>query len=428
MRFAIVVVMALVAILAGPAAAQAPVTIRGLVVDSFARIWEERLVPEFNKRAPHIKVEIDAAPYGELLPKQMLELTRKPLAYDFLVTDDPWVPQLANTGLLAPLKDAFRDATRPDYDWADFHPAPLAAGEWKGVQYGVPVRSNLLLMFYNRDLFRKAGVAEPGPSFSWDDFEKTAAALTKGSQWGFDTYFARHQLTPTIWQAVLNSNGGSLFDAAMKPTFNTPAGAAALEAHLRFLKYAPPGAETHEFPQMNEAFRQGRVAIMFNWGSVYRTVAVDPKATTVKLGDGGIAALPRGSLAHGSHRGIWIATVPKDAPHRAAAWEFVQWISSKEGERFSAATIGSFPARKSTLTGAPPEPWLADVYKAIFAGYEGIAAGKMWRPRLPESDAVQQILALHHSRAVTREVSPKQALDDAAKEVETLLREKGYYK
>ena len=98
-----------------PAAAQ-PDTIRGLVVDSFARIWEERLVPEFSKKAPNVKVVIDAAPYGELLPKQMLELTRKPVISDFLITDDPWVPQLAATGLLAPLKETFQAATKPDYD------------------------------------------------------------------------------------------------------------------------------------------------------------------------------------------------------------------------------------------------------------------------------------------------------------------------
>ena len=54
------------------------------------------------------------------------------------------------------------------------------------------------------------------------------------------------------------------------------------------------------------------------------------------------APMPRGSLAHGSHRGVWVGTIPKDASQRTAAWEFLQWVSSKEGERFGAATIGSF--------------------------------------------------------------------------------------
>ena len=73
------------------------------------------------------------------------------------------------------------------------------------------------------------------------------------------------------------------------------------------------------------------------------------------------------------------------------------------------------------------EQWMNDQNKAILDGYDAIAKGNMWRPRLPDSDAVQQILALHHSRAVLGEVTPAEALDDAAQEIEELLSDKGYY-
>lgn len=418
-----------------PVAAGKPVTIIGMVVDSYSRLWEEKLVPEFNKKHPSISVKLDPVPYGDMLAKQMLELTRKPLAYDFLITDDPWLPQLADTGLLSPLKETFKDITPPEYDWDDIHPAPLAAGEWKNTVFGVPVRSNLLLMFFNRAVFQKAGVQPPGDTFTWADFEKAAEALVKDTngdgradQWGFTTYYNREQLTPTIWQTIMNSNGGALFDDAYRPTFNAEAGVAALDAHVRYAKYGPPGTESHSFTHINEAFRQGQVGMIFNWGSAYRALAVDAQNTTLKPGDGGIAVMPAGSLGRSSHRGIWIGTVPKDAPNREAAWQWLAFITSKEGETFSAANIGTFPARKSTLTSNPAEAWLKDVYAAIFAGYDAIAKGKMWRPRMPDSDGVQQILARHHSRAVTKEATPKAALDDAAKEVEAFLKDKGYYK
>ena len=51
--------------------------------------------------------------------------------------------------------------------------------------------------------------------------------------------------------------------------------------YKRLLDYAPPGALDHGFSESLQAFRQGQVADMFKWGSVYKSTAVDPKATTL---------------------------------------------------------------------------------------------------------------------------------------------------
>jgi len=404
------------------------VTIHGLVVDSFTRMWQEILVPEFNKAFPKIKVVIDPVPYPDMLTKSMLELTKKPLAYDFLIIDDPWIPTLADSGLLTSLKDEFKSVTKPDYDWEDFHPAPLAAGYWKGAQYGVPVSCNELLMFYNKALFKKAGVPVPVPTWTWADFEKAAQALVKAGQVAFDTNFKRHVLTPTVWQAIMNSMGGRLLDDNMKPVFNDKTGVDALESHIRFANYGPPGCKTHYYQEINEGFRQGQVAMIWQWGSVYFSVAIDPKSTTLKSGDAGIWTLPRGTAGPAAHRGIWSFGIPKNTPNKMAAWQYVQWATSKQGEKFNAAKVGALPARKSTLTAQQSDQWIAEEFKAVLAGFEAISLTKAWRPRMPDEDALQEILAVHHSRAVSGQVSAKQALDDAAKEVADMMEEKGYYK
>ena len=435
MMFILLVVLVLTLSSLSMTGAQEQVTIYGMVNDAYARIWQDQLVPAFNEQYPNIEVIIDGVPYGEQLPKQMLELTNSPVAYDFLVTDDPWVPQLAATGLLADLKTDLAASTDPDYDWEDFHPGPLAAGEWDGIQYGVPIRSNLLLMFYNKTLFEAAGLDEPGAGYSWDDLTADLEQLVRDTDgdgtndvWGIATYFGRDQLTPTIWQSILNSNGGQLFDADLNPTFNTEVGVAALQYHIDLAQYGPPGAEAYGFTDTLEAFRQGKVAVMFNWGSVFYGAAVNPETTTLTVDQVGIAPLPGGSeVSASSHRGIWVATIPKEAANRDAGWTFVQWVTSKQGEAWATANIGQFPARISTLNGEAPQDWLVDVYDAILGGYDAIAAGSMWRPRLPDSDAVQRILALHHSRAMAGEVTAEQALTDAEAEIRQFLTDSGYY-
>ncbi|MER6578969.1 sugar ABC transporter substrate-binding protein [Nonomuraea sp. NPDC001023] len=417
----------------GLGTAQAPVSIRVIANDAFAKQWQDKLVPEFAKKHPNIKVTVDGIPYNDQLPKTMLELTGTTATYDVVLADDPWLPQLAKTGALYDLKGPeLAKWNDPGYDWADFNPSPLAAGEWEGKQYAVPVRSNLLLMFYNKSLYKKAGVAEPTAETTWEQYFKDAPKLVQDTDgdgrtdsWAVGTYFTKDPLTPTVWQTVLNSDGGKILDGT-KVAFGGPAGVKALQTQVDLLKYAPPGASTYQFNEPLEAFRQGKTATMFMWGSVYKGTAVDKETTTLTPEQVGLTTLPAGSTAPGAHRGIWTAGISKKSTHPAAAWTWLQWVTSKEGEQFTGKAFGTFPARNSSLDGTPPAEWAVPVYKALKDGYEVVSKGEMWRPRLPESDAVQQILALQTSRAMSGQATAQQAIDQAAKEIGDLLTSKGY--
>lgn len=414
----------------GLGTAENPVEIRILANEAYANAWQTQLVPEFNKAFPNVKVTIDGIPYAEHLAKMMLDSINAEPEYDVLVIDDPWVPQLADIGALVDLKgDAVAAKTSADYDWADFNAAPLAAGEWKGKQYAVPVRSNMLLMFYNRTLYKKAGVPEPTPELTWDQFFAQADALVqdtngdgKDDAWAVDTYFVRDALTATIWQAILNSNGGKLLDEKGAPAFNNEIGAMSLDMHRRLAEYAPPGALGHGFSESLQAFRQGLVANMFTWGSVYKATAIDSKSSTLTKDEVGVQVMPVGKAQPGTHRGIWSAGVSSKTDSLDAAWAFVQWLSSKEGERINTTTVGSFPARKSTLTGQPASDWLVPVYKTLQHAYDVAAAGEMWRIRSPKSDAAQQILADEVARGLAGQVSATEALQTAADRIAEALR------
>lgn len=414
----------------GPGTPENPVEVKIMANEAFANYWQTTLVPEFNKQFPNIHVRLDGVPYTELLAKMMLDATSPSPEYDILMTDDPWVPQLASIGALKDLKgEEIAAITAEDYDWDDFNTAPLAAGEWQGKQYAVPVRSNMLLMFYNRDLYDKAGVAEPTPELTWEQFFENAPKLVQDTNgdgkvdtWAIDTYFVREPLTPTIWQAILNANGGSLLDDEGKPAFANDVGVAALEAHKRLLDYAPPGALGHGFSESLQAFRQGLTANMITWGSVYKSTAVDPQTTTLSTEQVGIQVLPAGSAMAGTHRGIWTAGLSSKTENAEAAWTFLQWLTSKQGEAVNAALVGSFPARKSTLESEPDEAWLVPVYETLQQAYDVAEEGHMWRIRSPKSDAAQQVLADEVARALAGQASAQEALDTASKRISRALK------
>lgn len=414
----------------GLGTAEEPVEVRMIANEAFANQWQELMVPEFNKAYPHVKVQIDGVPYAELLAKSMLDQTGTDPTYDVIIADDPWIPQLAQTGALLDLKKDAAEWTEDDYDWDDFYAAPLAAGEWDGVQYGVPVRSNLLLMFTNKTLYEEAGLPAPTSDLTWDEFFEQAPKLVRDTNgdgtadvWATDTYFTRDSLTPTIWQTILDSNGGDLLDEDNMPAFDNAAGVEALQTQIDMIEFAPPGASTHGFNESLESFRQGKVASMFMWGSVFKGSAVDTATTTLTPDQVGIQVMPVGDELAGAHRGIWSAAVSAKSPNAEAAWALAQWLSSKEGEVWQANNLGVFPARQSTLasTPQPGSEWLAPVFEALGEGFAAAGDGEMWRPRLPESDAVQQILATETARATSGEISAEEAVDNAARLIEELL-------
>ena len=413
----------------GLGTAAAPVAVRMIANEAFAKQWQSNMVPEFNKRFPHVQVTIDGVPYAELLAKSLLDITGPSPTYDIVIADDPWIPQLAQTGALLDLKKDAAAWTAPGFDWDDFNAAPLAASEWNGRQYGVPLRSNMLLMFVNKTLYQKAGLPAPTPRLTWDEYFAQAPKLVqdtngdgKADAWAIGTYFTRDALTPTIWQTILNSNGGQLLDDAGKPAFNNPAGVKALQTHIDLLKFAPPGAASHGFNESLQAFRQGQVATMFMWGSVFKGTAVDAATTTLKPEQVGIQVMPAGSQGAGAHRGIWSGAVVNKSKQQRAAWALLQWLSSKEGEIWHANALGVFPARKSTLATTPESAWLVPVFAALQQAYDVAGTGKMWRPRHAKSDAVQQILADETDRAMSGQITAERALANAASRIERLLR------
>lgn len=415
----------------GLGTADKPVEVKIIADAAYGTAWQDFMVPEFNKYYPHVKVTIDPVPYTELLAKAMLDATAADPTYDIMVLDDPWTPQVAETGSLVDLRNDLVDWTKEDYAWDDFNKAPLAASEWKGVQYGVPMRSNMLLMFVNKSLYEKAGLPVPTPELTWDEYLEQAPKLVQDTDgdgkidaWAIGTYFKRDPLTPTIWQSIMNSYGGSLLDDQGKPDFDSEAGIKALEIHKDLLKYAPPGSLSHGYSEALSAFRQGQVATSFMWGSVYRNSAVDPKTTTLKPEQVGLQVLPIGTEMGGTNRGIASGTIQAKSKNKEAAWAFLQWFSSKEGEKFHVNKLGGFPARKSTLASTPdPEnAWLIPVFTALQQGFDVIEAGEMWRVRHPKSDAVQQALADGVAAAVSGQATAKDALSNASRRAERALK------
>ncbi|WP_051831371.1 extracellular solute-binding protein [Streptomyces violens] len=157
---------------AGPAG-DADVTLDLVVADygkrtarSSADYWK-RVVDAFEKRHPEIAVHMDPVPYNRL---------DKTVAARVAAGD---APDIAQTGVFAPYvakgKLYSADETLSIGTQADFVPALARAGEIHHVQYGMPFSASTPRLFYNKKLFKRAGIERP--PVSWAGIERAAAAL-----------------------------------------------------------------------------------------------------------------------------------------------------------------------------------------------------------------------------------------------------------
>lgn len=81
--------------------------------------------------------------------------------------------------------DLFGDVSEANIDWSEYMQGPMTSTMADGKHYGIPFATNCTALFYNKDIFDKAGVAYPDENTTWEDFREMAKKLTKDGVTGF---------------------------------------------------------------------------------------------------------------------------------------------------------------------------------------------------------------------------------------------------
>lgn len=234
-----------------------------------------------------------------------------------------------------------------------FYPEPLNAMTVEGKLYGVPRFVTTMLLFYNKDLFARAGLAEPNENWTWErEFTSAAQRLTSllAGEQGFSLGYS-----DSVRNTLVYSWGGEFFDKAGKRSLlDQPNAMAALEfAHgLRFRqRFAPvPGQEA------GATFNNGRMAINVTGSFAYTglsAVAFKP----------GVALMPKGPGGRRTWGNATGYSIAEGSKQKEAAWEFIKWLVGDQGQEHLAATEATTPATKKVY---PPAGVPAEVTRVFF--------------------------------------------------------------
>jgi multiple sugar transport system substrate-binding protein len=303
------------------------------------------VVAEFERANPDVAVRLLYWPGSNYEAKLQLTMAAGTAPDAIDVQDEPFAAysKMGQFEDLGPYVAAAAEQYAPE---RFFHTA-LETFRVGGVQYGLPWNGGQLMMYYNRTLFRKAGLPDPPPrDWTWLEWLDACKKLTRDldgdgriDQFGTEVNANyMYSLLPWIWMF-----GGDIVDEPMKRcTMDTRAGRQAL-AFLRDLIYRYHVApRSSEFTGMggNVMFMTGRLGMTMNgvWGLPFmRQTDIDWDVTFLPRG-------PAGCFSRGTWDGI---AMYRKSVHKEAAWRFIQFATGERGQYYVAQTGRAIPPRKS---------------------------------------------------------------------------------
>jgi len=301
----------------------------------------EKLVREFNKQNPDVKVRMQIIPWATYYDKLTLGLAFDG-APEVFVLHAARIPEYASHGALYPMDSLVSTSGLTE---SDFVPKAWQAGIYEGKRYGFPLDCHPLGMYYNVKLFEEAGIK--GPPTTMAEFVDAARKLTKDAngdgkpeQWGYAMTDIHLVGTTFLFQF----GGGLLTPDLRRSALDTPESQAGVEALMSFAdreKVSPPPAGNDGWM----AFQEGRVGMVFQGIWMIDSLESQRKTKGLRYAAAPVPFFgPVKTVWAGSHSLCMPAKV--NDTRKVAAWRFIKYLSDRNLEW---AKGGQVPVRNDVL-------------------------------------------------------------------------------
>jgi sn-glycerol 3-phosphate transport system substrate-binding protein len=378
-------------------------------------------VADFQKANPTISVKpVLAGSYQDTLTKIQTTIQGggDPPEVAVLLSTDLY--PLVDADAVIPLDDLIKSSGGDAY-LKDFYPAFMSNSQYQGKTYGIPFQRSTPVLYYNKDLFKAAGLDPEKPPKTWQEMADDAAKLTKKdasgnvAQWGLE--IPSDGFPYWLFQAFAISNGQNVVgDDPSKVFFNTPTTVEGLQYVLdlsKKYKAMPEGVIL--WANVPNDFTGGKTAMAYHTTGSLTSVL---KSANFPVGLGFLPGnkKPGGAPTGGGNLYIFKKVSPEK---QQAAWKFIQFLTTPERAAQWSIDTGYVATRKS----AYDTPVLKD-FVAKNPQY-GVARDQLQYAERElathNSPQIQQIFGNGIQAAITGKKTPQQALDDAQKEAERVL-------
>lgn len=292
------------------------------------------VLKSFKSSHPNITVKLD------VITDQYMDVIKTRLvggkAPDVFYLDASEAPGLISKGVLEPL-DSYVKNTK-GFDVSDFNQPLVDAFKGQdGKTYGFPKDFSTLGLFYNKDMFKKAGITTPPKT--WDEMVQDAKKLTQGKKvygLGIQPELARvYNIAESLGGKIVTDNKASFATdkvaKALQPIINL---------HLKDKVLAQPQEVGAKWT--GEMFGQQRAAMVIEgpWTIPFM------KDTFPKV-NYGVAELPTINGKKSTMAYTVAYVMNKQSQHKDAAWQLISYLTGKKGMKEWTKGGIALPTRKS---------------------------------------------------------------------------------
>jgi multiple sugar transport system substrate-binding protein len=317
------------------------------------------LIDNFAKTHPEVKVDLQLIANDDIAPTFYKEAAAGTLP-DVVFTADSYVLPFVTNGVVLDMEPLAK--ADKSFDLTDIYPNLLGLSRVNGKGlYMVPSSFDVVTMFYNKDLFTKAGAPMPAADWTWADF--TAACKTVFSETGAYCFANGGNLPGFDWWAyfvpfIAGYGGQVISDDGKTMLLTSPESLAGLQAYVDMWT-KDNIAQPLDFDAGSNCFFDGKCATMFLIPGLMNPLR-DP-ATKISF-DWDVQVIPTHPKGKFTGMGTYGFAVSANTKNPQLAWEFVKYMASKDAQLALLKTYSGMPLLKSladdpTLSNlaAPPE-------------------------------------------------------------------------
>jgi len=346
MRFATAVATAFALVLAAGCRSAPPSDVVTVRLWALGREGEvvEQLVPDFERRNPGIRVEVQQIPWTAAHEK-LLTAYVGDATPDIAQLGNTWIPEMVTLGALERLDPWITRSPVVSPD--DFFPGIWATNVMNGSVYGIPWYVDTRLLFYRTDILAKAGYSSPPPTWrEWREAKlKMKAQMAPGA---YPILLPTNEWPPPV---IFGLQAGSplLRDGGRYGAFSGPEFREGFDFYVSLFRdgLAPP-VSSNQVANRYQEFARGNIAMVITgpWeiGEFRRRLPpeLQDRWATAPLPAPKDGEAPGVSLAGGASLVLFRAS-----RHKAEAWKVIEFLAAPEQQLRFYQLTGDLPARRA---------------------------------------------------------------------------------
>ncbi len=307
------------------------------------KVMREEIFPPFEE-ANKIKIEEIQMEAGDLPQVLEAQVTANKVKIDLFAQDNMQLAYLANKELIEDLSIYEKDIPETVI------PALVEACKFREKLYFMPYRPNVQITYYNRDKFRKYKLEPPR---NWDELFEVAKVFKQSEKVG-KILLKAYGGAPTatqLYEWIVSAGGNplSINDEGCVNTF----------AYLQNLwPYCSPDSIRAKFDTSNEYLARDSAYLMQNWPFGVRIIIEDYKKEGISTYHGFSGPSREAHVVGGEVLGI-----PKGAPNKELALQFIKYLQSKKVQEKLVSKLG-WPSIRSDAYGTVPD-WMKPHFESV---------------------------------------------------------------